>query len=152
MVEQPRSQVSEMHFDKFPNPSTFQCWKTSFKTDVCSCSGFPSEAMHWIKEVEMVESVDDLKSSRSIKGYRFPNFLRCFLQRLLVLWRRSSRTLTSRRESIWRSKRCKYSHIPMTVNQELLSNTKHVQEQKGAITLTLIAPPRDIDKTTLQQP
>ena len=47
---------------------------------------------------------------------------------------------------------CKYSHIPMTVNQELLSNTKHVQEQKGAITLTLFGPPRDIDKTTLQQP
>ena len=47
---------------------------------------------------------------------------------------------------------CKFSHIPMTVNQELLSNTKHVQEQKGAITLTLFGPPRDIDKTTLQQP
>ena len=77
---------------------------------------------------------------------------RCLLQRLLVPWRRSSRTLTSRRESIWRSKRCKYSHIPMTVDQELSSDTKHVQEQKGAITLTLIAPPRDIDKTTLQQP
>ena len=44
---------------------------------------------------------------------------------------------------------CKYSHIPMTVNQELLSNTKHVQEQKGAITLTLFGKPRDIDKTTL---
>ena len=47
---------------------------------------------------------------------------------------------------------CEYSHIPMTVNQELLSNTKHVQEQKGAITLTLFGPPRDIDKTPLQQP
>ena len=48
---------------------------------------------------------------------------------------------------------CEYSHIPMTVNQELLSNTKHAQKQKGAITLTLFGrPPRDIDKTTLQQP
>ena len=28
----------------------------------------------WIKEAEMVESVDDLKSSRSIKGVHFPNF------------------------------------------------------------------------------
>ena len=26
------------------------------------------------KEVEMVDSVDDLKSSRSIQGYHFPNF------------------------------------------------------------------------------
>ena len=46
-----------------------------FKTLVSSCSGFPSEAMLRIKEVEMVESVDDLRSSRSIQGYaHFPNF------------------------------------------------------------------------------
>ena len=31
-------------------------------------------AMHWIKEVEMVDSVDDLKSSQSMGGHRFPNF------------------------------------------------------------------------------
>ena len=30
--------------------------------------------MLWIKEVEMVESVDDLKSSRSIRGSRGPDF------------------------------------------------------------------------------
>ena len=30
--------------------------------------------MHWIKEVEMVDSVDDLKSSSSIRGIRMPNF------------------------------------------------------------------------------
>ena len=29
--------------------------------------------MLWIKEVEMVESVDDLKSSRSVKGIRMPD-------------------------------------------------------------------------------
>ena len=32
------------------------------------------EAMLWIKEVEMVEPVDDLKSSRSIKGTPGPDF------------------------------------------------------------------------------
>ena len=30
--------------------------------------------MQWIKEVEMVESVDDLKSSRSIRGTSGPDF------------------------------------------------------------------------------
>ena len=30
--------------------------------------------MQWIKEVEMVDSVDDLESSSSVKGLRFPNF------------------------------------------------------------------------------
>ena len=32
------------------------------------------EAMQWIKEVEMVESVDDLKSSCSIRGIQTPDF------------------------------------------------------------------------------
>ena len=30
--------------------------------------------MLWIKEVELVDSVDDLKSSRSIRGTHGPNF------------------------------------------------------------------------------
>ena len=35
----------------------------------------PSEAMSWIKEVEMVDSVDDFTSSHSVQGYsHFPNF------------------------------------------------------------------------------
>ena len=45
-----------------------------FKTEVCTCSQFPTEAMHWIKEVEMVDSVDDLRSSSSIRGISMPNF------------------------------------------------------------------------------
>ena len=61
-------------FDKSPNPATFACWKIRFKTEVCICSQFPTEAMLWIKEVEMIESVDDLKSSRSITGTHDPEF------------------------------------------------------------------------------
>ena len=46
-----------------------------FKTQASSCSDFASKAMLRIKEVEMVDSVDDLKSSRSIQGYtHFLNF------------------------------------------------------------------------------
>ena len=30
--------------------------------------------MHWIKEVEIVDSVDDLMSSSSIRGLQMPNF------------------------------------------------------------------------------
>ena len=63
-----RLQISDLHFDKFRTPATFACWKIRFKTEVCTCSQFPTEAMLWIKEVEMVESVDDLKSSRSTRG------------------------------------------------------------------------------------
>ena len=61
-------------FDKFPSPATFACRKIRFKTEVCTCSQFPTEAMHWIKEVEMVDSVDDLMSSSSQRGIQMPNF------------------------------------------------------------------------------
>ena len=70
----PKNQISEMHDEKFPDPSTSQCWKTSSKTDVCSYSSFPSEAMRWLEEVEVVDSVDDLGMSQSVRGHRFTNF------------------------------------------------------------------------------
>ena len=73
-ADQQRLQISDLHFDKFPNPATFACWKIRFKIEVCTCSQFSTEAVLWIKEVEMVESVDDLKSSCSIRGTQGPDF------------------------------------------------------------------------------
>ena len=73
-ADQQRLQISDLHFDKFPTPATFFFEKIRFKTEVCTCSQFPTEAMHWIKEVEMVDSVDDLKSSSSVRGISMPNF------------------------------------------------------------------------------
>ena len=55
MVGQQRQQISEMQFDKFPNPQSFLVWKIRFKNQATTCSDFPSEAMLWIKEVEMVD-------------------------------------------------------------------------------------------------
>ena len=37
-ADQQRLQISELHFDKFPTPTTFACWKIRFKTEVCTCS------------------------------------------------------------------------------------------------------------------
>ena len=48
-TDQQRLQISDHHFDKFPTPATFACWKIRFKTKVCICSQFPTEAMLWIK-------------------------------------------------------------------------------------------------------
>ena len=59
MAVQQRLQISELQFDKFSTLSSFSHWKIRFKTQVSSCSDFPSEAMLWIKEVEMVDSVDE---------------------------------------------------------------------------------------------
>ena len=59
------------------------------------------EAMLWIREVEMVDSVGDFESSRSIQVYtHLPNFE----MRLLLLWTRSSRIPNSRRRSVSRNR------------------------------------------------
>ena len=47
---QQRLQSSDLHFDKFPTSATFVRWKIRFKTEVCTCSQFPTKAMLWIKE------------------------------------------------------------------------------------------------------
>ena len=61
-ADQQRLQISDLHLDKFPTPATFACWKIRFKTEVCTCSQFPTEAMQWIQEVELVDSVDELRT------------------------------------------------------------------------------------------
>ena len=68
-ADQQRLQISDLHFDKFPTPATFTCWKIRFKTEVCTCSQFPTEAM-----LELVDSVDDLRSSSSIRSIPMPDF------------------------------------------------------------------------------
>ena len=90
--------------DKFPTPATFVCWKIRFKTEVCTCSQFPTEAMQRIKEVELVDSVDALRSSLSSRGISIPNFE--------VLDARNASALNKiihnshfKEESVWRNKR-----------------------------------------------
>ena len=45
-----------------------------FKTEVCTCPQFPGEAMQWIKELELDDSVDELRSSSSTRSISMPNF------------------------------------------------------------------------------
>ena len=73
-ADQQRLQILELHFHELPTPATFACWKIRFKTEVCTCSQFPTEAMQWIKEVELVDSVDELRNSSSIRCITVPNF------------------------------------------------------------------------------
>ena len=74
MVGHQRQQISELHFEKIPNPQSFSVWKIRVKNQVTTCSNFPLDAMLWIKEVEMVDSLEELKSSRTVFGKNFPNF------------------------------------------------------------------------------
>ena len=73
-ADQQRLQISDLHFDKFRSPATFAYWKIKIKTEVCICSQFPAEAMHWIKKAEMVDSVGDLMYSSSTREIQMPNF------------------------------------------------------------------------------
>ena len=73
-ADQQRLQNSDSRFDKFSTSATFSCWKIRFKSEVRTCSQFSTESLLWIKEVELVDSVDELRSSSSIRGISTPNF------------------------------------------------------------------------------
>ena len=49
-ADQKRLQISDLHFDNTSlHQPRFACWKLRFKTEVCTCSQFPTEAMQWIQ-------------------------------------------------------------------------------------------------------
>ncbi len=61
MVGQQRQQTPELQFDKFPHSTfLFLCWKIQIQ-----------ESSDY-NEVEMVNSLEELKSSRSVSGKNFP--------------------------------------------------------------------------------
>ena len=92
MAGQQSLQISELQFDKFT---------TSSKPRWVLVPIFHRKPCCGSREVEMVDSVDEFISSRSIEGTDFPNFLNCWTRELLLLWIRSSRVLISRRRSVW---------------------------------------------------
>ena len=69
-MDYPRYPISELHLGKFPDTLEFPSWKVNFKTEVCATSVFPQITMHWIKEVEIGKSTDDLLTSQSITRRR----------------------------------------------------------------------------------
>ena len=85
MFGQQRQQISELQFDKFSTPSSFVYWKIRFKNWVTTCSDFPSDAMLWIKEVEMVDAVDELKILAISLQARISRISKCWTRRLLLL-------------------------------------------------------------------
>ena len=74
-MDYPRYPISELHPGKFWDSLEFQSWKVNFKSEVCANSVFPQITMHWIKEVEIAKSIDDLMTSQSFARRRdFPDF------------------------------------------------------------------------------
>ena len=56
MVGQQRQQISDLQFDKFPSSTIIFGVEFSIQTQVSTCSDFPSDAVLWIEEVELVDS------------------------------------------------------------------------------------------------
>ena len=79
-------------WEKLPDSTEFQSWKVNFKTEVCSKSADPHLTLHWIKEVEMVKSVDELVSSRSILVRTVRPRWSMDLSKILTCSRNSDRT------------------------------------------------------------
>ena len=65
-MENPRNQISELQFGKFPDAVEFQCWKVNFKTEVCANSLHPTLTMSWIKRQ---------MTSQSFEGRQFTDFV-----------------------------------------------------------------------------
>ena len=115
-ADQQRLQISDLHFDKFPTPATFACWKIRFKTEVCTCSQFPTDAMQWIKEVELVDSVDELRSSSSTRGISMPYF-EVLDARIASALNKTSIIPISKGKSVWRNKRPKKRTVSFEVDR-----------------------------------
>ena len=107
-ADQQRLQISDLHFDKFPTPATFACWKIRFKTEVCTCSQFPTEAMQWIKEVELVDSVDFVINKR----IRMPDFEVLDARIASALNRIIHNSHFKKEVSVWRKKKPKIGPFP----------------------------------------
>ena len=102
-ADQQRLQISDLPFDKIPTPATFACWKiNAFGAWHTYKRGSLTEAMCWIKEVELVDSVDGLRALWEEFQCRI---LKCSMRGLLQHWTKSSTFPSSKRESVWRSKR-----------------------------------------------
>ena len=73
-ADQQRLQISDPHFDKFPRKQHSLAGRKDSRLRYVLAHKNPPEALLWIKEEEMVESVDDLKSSCSVRGIQMPDF------------------------------------------------------------------------------
>ena len=60
MMDYPRIPISEWNPGKFPDSMEFQSWKVNFRSEVCLSTADPQITMHWIKEVVIATSIDEL--------------------------------------------------------------------------------------------
>ena len=79
--------------------------KIRFKIEGCTCSQFPTEAVHWINEVELVESVDDFNLRHLFVVFQC-QMLKNSIRRLLQPWTKFHNP-SSKGEWVWRNKKAR---------------------------------------------
>ena len=99
-----------------PYTSNLCLLEERFKTEVCTCSQLPTEATQWIKEVELVDSVDELKSSSSIRGISMPNF-EVLDARIASALNKKFRIPSSKGKSVWRNKKLRKRTVSFEVDR-----------------------------------
>ena len=67
-ADQQRLQISDLHFDKFPTPATFACWKIRFKTEVCTCS---VKGINPAPHIHEQNGYDKLRTIGYVNAYTF---------------------------------------------------------------------------------
>ena len=73
VMDYPRIPFSELNLGKFPDFMELQSWKVNFRAELCLKTVDLQITMHWIKEVEIVKSIDELVTSLIDCGARrFP--------------------------------------------------------------------------------
>ena len=64
MMDCQRILIAEWNLGNFLD--SMESWKVNFRTEVCLRTADPQITLHWIKELEIAKSMDDLMTSQSI--------------------------------------------------------------------------------------
>ena len=112
LADQQRLQISDLHFDKFPTPATFLLeGKVQDRGRYVVVHNFLR-----IKEVELVDSVDELRSSSSTRGISMPNF-EVLDARIASELNKIIHIPISKGESVWRNKRPRSRTVSFAVDR-----------------------------------
>ena len=137
-ADQQRLQISDLHFDKFPTPATFACWKIRFKTEgyvlvhnflrkLCNGSKKWSWLIQWrnwdLRDLLVVFQCRILKYS---------------MRGLLQHWTKSSIILTSKEESLWRNKRPRSRTVSFVEGRSITWSMSTSGSQEPTIQLRIL--------------
>ena len=116
-ADQLRLQISDLHFDMFPTPATFACWKIRFKTEVCTCSQFSYGSYAMDQRNGNGWFSGRFEIFVFCKRYFNAEFLKYSMRGLLRHWTKSSIIPSSKEESVWRNKRPRSRTVSFAVGR-----------------------------------